>query len=115
MDILLQVSVTESVEIAKIMFEAALVLSAILMAVIGILFAEYHSAKRANLGGLILKNYRRLTYGAVGILAVSTISSLLFLFYLQGVNLYWVALGLFIFAIVSIVALAIIVILTLMK
>jgi sorbitol-specific phosphotransferase system component IIBC len=105
----------EFVEMAKIMFQAALAFSAILVAVIGILFAEYHSGKKAGLGNIALENYKSFAYAIVGVLTVSIISSFFFLFSLLGIDLYYIALGLFIFAMVSIVTIAFVMVVKFMK
>ena len=103
------------IETAKILLQASLALSAILLAVIGIFFAEYHSAKKADLGPKTLSQYKRFTCATVVILTVSTISSFFFLLFLFGINLFHIALLLFIFALITIVALAFVMVLMLMK
>ena len=102
------------IETAKILLQASLTLSAILVAVIGILFAEYHSAKKADLGAKTLLKYKCFACAIVVILTVSTISSFLFLLFFLGINVFHIAVVLFIFAMITIVALAFVMVLTLM-
>jgi hypothetical protein len=109
------VSGYQLIEIAKILFQASITLSTILVAVIGILLAEYHSAKKAGLGKIALAQYKMVTYVIVGILTASTISSFLFLLFFIGINVFNIAVVLVMLVMITIVALAFVMVLMFMK
>jgi hypothetical protein len=110
-----EVSGDQLTEIAKILFQASITLSTILVAVIGILLAEYHSAKKAGLGETTLADYKTVTCVIVGILTASTISSFLFLLFFIGINVFNIAVGLVMLVMITIVALAFVMVLMFMK